>query len=74
MSTLIDAQILQALKTYQWTPTATVYNFANSINYSEGYIHRHLTNLVAAGEIERVAEGMIHGKPRYIYKLINNQR
>lgn len=70
MSVFIDAQILRALKTYQWTPSATVYNFANHLKYSESYIQRHLTNLVASGEIERVIEGTTHGNPRHIYKLV----
>lgn len=66
----VQQEILEALKTYQWTPTAVVYNFALHLHYTENYIKRFLDELVASGQIDKVVEGTTHGKTRHIYKLI----
>jgi predicted transcriptional regulator len=63
------ARILNALKTYQWTPDACMYQFAEHLNYSESYTRNILANLIAEGLVDRIQEGEHHGKPRYIYRL-----
>jgi predicted ArsR family transcriptional regulator len=65
----INQEILTALKTYQWTPSATVYNFARHLHYSEGYIKRQLEGLVQSGDIDKIVEGKAHSRPRLIYRL-----
>jgi predicted transcriptional regulator len=65
----IEQEILTALKTYQWEPTATIYNFAERLMYSESYVRRALETLADAGQLEKVIEGTTHGKPRYVYQL-----
>jgi predicted ArsR family transcriptional regulator len=65
----IDQEILTALATYQWKPSAAVYNFANHLNYSEHYTRRQLKKLAKSGAIEEIAEGLTYGKPRIIYRL-----
>lgn len=68
---LLEQEILAALKTYKWTETATVYEFARHLHYSEAYIRRKLDALVYEGLVAKIQEGKTHGKPRYIYQLIN---
>jgi predicted transcriptional regulator len=68
---LLEQEILTALKTYEWTKTATVYEFARYIHYSEAYIRKKLDTLVDEGLVARIEEGKTHGKPRYIYQLTN---
>jgi predicted transcriptional regulator len=67
-----DAEILKALETYQWSKTAVLYNFANHLHYSETYVRRIITNLLEAGVIEKVADGVERGKTRFIYRVTQN--
>ena len=65
----IEREILTALETYQWTPEAVVYNFAQHLHCSESHMRRQLDYLVESGEIEKIVEGKHFGKPRFIYQL-----
>lgn len=68
-----ELRILKALETYQWKPNATIYNFAEYLFISESYARNLLGNLVEEGLIERIQDGEAHGKPRYIYRLTEQE-
>jgi predicted transcriptional regulator len=68
-----EARIIEALGTYEWEPTACVYQFASSLGYSESYVRNILANLIAEGVVLRVQDGEHRGKPRYIYRLTQEE-
>lgn len=70
--TQVELEILAALETYQWSRTAVLYNFANHLHYSEAYIRRIITDLVEAGVVQQVADGVEKGKTRFIYRITQN--
>jgi predicted transcriptional regulator len=67
-----ELEIVAALATYQWTKTNVLYNFAIHLHYSETYVRRIITDLIAAGVIEKVADGVERGKTRFIYRVTQN--
>jgi DNA-binding transcriptional regulator PaaX len=77
MTTLVDVNrvpiydaILTTLPNYEWPPSATLMCFAIHLGYSETCIRAALSQLVSAGRVERIAEGTVKGKPRYIWRLL----
>jgi predicted transcriptional regulator len=72
--TEIEQRILEQVDTYQWPESATMYSFAAYLGHSESFVRRNVDNLLDAGEIERIAQGKIQGKPRYIYRKSNQSR
>jgi len=63
------AEFLNQLRNHQWAKSATVMMFANSIDRSVDYVRLRLNILVAEGSIEKVQDGFIKGRPRFIYKV-----
>lgn len=72
--TPIDYEIINALENYEWEETSVLYQFARSINYSEAHTRSRLTNLVQTGILEKIADGVIKGKSRFIYRIKQQQQ
>lgn len=67
--TTVRDRILKTLPIYQWAPSGTLMCFAISLGYSDTYIRSILDELIDEELVERIEEGRVRGKPRYIWRL-----
>jgi predicted transcriptional regulator len=65
----IHDRILEALKTYQWRPTASMLYFSISLGISESYLRIKLKELEKLGLIESFVAGKERGKLVINYRI-----
>lgn len=64
-----------ALATYQWPPCHVMLRFAAHVGHTESSVRDALAKLIAAGEVERIQDGLTpKRRPRIIYQLTNQSK
>jgi predicted transcriptional regulator len=64
-----ESDFLAVIETHEWSQKKVIDNFAKSMHRSVTWTTRRLLMMQAQGKIERIADGKVGGRVRYIYRV-----